>query len=193
MSVRIYATRLDLIVSAFEACFDSTRRLYLGMRDRAYYSARAILQINTGARLRSREHASNYPILAVPSRLFRHADPDLYHILYTLEHNSSHERPTLEFPGVGTNSHIHSLWMSNLFVDLTRVGPNPILKSYQSYLSAALSDHQATIANILLVWYLLLGGQVEEETFWATDKSYAVAPLSFSPFTPLRQCTSATH
>ena len=37
----------DLIVSTFEACFDSTKQLYPGMRDRAYFSARAILQINT--------------------------------------------------------------------------------------------------------------------------------------------------
>jgi hypothetical protein len=40
----------DLIVSAFEECFDATKQLYPGMRDRAYFSARAILQINMRAR-----------------------------------------------------------------------------------------------------------------------------------------------
>ena len=164
----------DFIVSTFEACFDSTKMLDPGMRDRAYFSARSILQINAGARLRSQGHTSNYPIPALPSCLFKHTDPDLHNILHALECNSNHQRPTLEFPRVGTNAHIHSLWMSNLFVDLTRVGLNPILESYQSYLSAAFSDYQATIANVLLVWYLLLGGKVEEETFWAIDKSYAV-------------------
>ena len=46
----------DLIVSTFEACFDSTKQLYPGMRDRAYFSARAILRINVGARAQSREY-----------------------------------------------------------------------------------------------------------------------------------------
>jgi hypothetical protein len=31
-------------------------------------------------------------------------------------------------------------------------------------------------ANIILSWFIYLGGPVEEETFWADDKSYAVAP-----------------
>ena len=180
----------DFIVSTFEACFDSTKKLYSGMRNRAYFSARAILKINAGARLRSRKHTSSYPIPAVPSGLSERTDPDLHHILHMLECNSSHDRPTLDFPRVGTSSHVHSLWVSNLFVDLTRVGPNPILKSYRPYLSAAFSDHQAVIANILLVWYLLLGGHVGEETFWAIDKSYAVIPLSFLPFSPLKTVTS---
>ena len=52
----------DLIVSTFEACFDSTKQPYPGMRDRAYFSARAILQINMRARVRSRDCASKYPI-----------------------------------------------------------------------------------------------------------------------------------
>jgi hypothetical protein len=61
-------------------------------------------------------------------------------------------------------------------------GPNPTLKSYESYLSAAVTDHRPMIANVLLVWYMFLGGHVEEETFWAVDKSYAVVSfvLSFS-------------
>jgi hypothetical protein len=41
----------DLIVSTFEGCFDSTKQLYPGMMDRAANSARAILQINAGARV----------------------------------------------------------------------------------------------------------------------------------------------
>ena len=56
----------DLIVSALEACFDSTKRLYPGMRDRAYFSVRDILQINTGAKVQSRECASKYPIPVSP-------------------------------------------------------------------------------------------------------------------------------
>jgi hypothetical protein len=163
----------EFIVSTFEACFDSTKQLYPGIRDRAYFSAQAILQINTGARAQSSELASKYPIPtpAVPSSTFQHTDPDLHHVIRMLECNRGPGKPTLDFPKGDTNTDAHSLWMSNLFVDLTRVGPNPILKSYESYLSVAVTNHQAAIANTLLMWYMLLGGHVEEETFWAVDKS----------------------
>ena len=184
---------LDLIVSAFEACFDSTGQVYPSVRDRAYYSARAILQINRDARLRSQEHASNYPIPVVPLLSSLQPDPDLSHILHTLEGNSSRKRPSLLFPNAGTNSHIHLLWVSNLFVDLALVGPNPILHYYPGYLSAAYSDHQAVIANTLLVWYLLLGGHVEEGKLWAIDKSYAVVFLSFILSARSTPRTPVTH
>jgi hypothetical protein len=69
------------------------------------------------------------------------------------------------------------------------VGPNPTLKSYESYLSAAFTNHQPMIANTLLVWYILLGGHVEEETIWAVDKSYVVVSLSFPSSAHLRLCT----
>jgi hypothetical protein len=169
----------DLIVSTFEACFDSTKQLYPAMRDRAYFSARAILQINTGARAQSREHAIKYPIPAVSSSSVQHIDPDLHHVIRMVECNSNPDKPALEFPKVGTNTQAHSLWVSNLFVDLTRVGPNPTLWSYKSYLSAALANHRATVSNTLLLWHMFFGGYVEEETIWAFDKSYAVVSLSF--------------
>jgi hypothetical protein len=176
----------DLIVSAFEECFDATGQLYPGMRDRAYFSARAILQINMRARAQSHKLVSKYPIPTVSLgsvRHIKHTDPDLYHIIRMLKCNLEHSKPTLDFPK-GTNTHTHSLWMSTLFVDLTCVGPNLTLASYKSYLSMATSDHQAVIANTLLMWYMFLGGHVEEETLWAVDKSYVVVLLFF----PLLAC-----
>jgi len=47
----------DSIISIFEACFDSTKQLYPGMMDRAYFSALAMLQINMRARAQSHEYA----------------------------------------------------------------------------------------------------------------------------------------
>ena len=161
----------DFIVSTFEACFDSTGQLYPGMRDRAYYSARAILRINTSARTHSLERASKYPIPTVSWSSSQYIDPDLHDLLSMLELNFRPGRPTLCFPRVGTNPSAHLVWISNLFVELTYAGPNPILLSYNSYLSAAITDHRAVVANTLLVWYILLGGDIEEETFWAFDKS----------------------
>ena len=169
----------DLIVSAFEACFDSTEQLYPGMRDQAYFSARAILQISLRARVQSRECASKYSIPEVSSNISQYPDPDLCHVIRMLQCNFDSDRPTLDFPRVGANSHNHLLWMSNLFVDLTRMGPNPFLQSYESYLSAAITNHQAMIADTLLMWYMSLGGCIEEETSWAIDKSYVLDPLSF--------------
>jgi len=166
-----YDPPFDFIVSTFEACFDSAGQPYPGMRDRAYFSAQAILQINLRSRAQSRERVPNYPIPAVASSSFKHTDPDLHHIVRMLQCNSGSSRPILDFPRVDTNTHAHSMWLSNLFVDLTRVGPNPILKSYKSYLSAAVTNNKAMIANTLLMWYMLLGGRVEEETLWAVDKS----------------------
>jgi hypothetical protein len=174
----------DLIISAFEECFDATKQLYPGMRDRAYFSARAILQINVRARGQSHKLTSKYPIPAISSSSVPHTDPDLHHIIRMLECNLDSGKPTLNFPG-STNTHVHLLWVSTLFVDLTCVGPNPVLASYESYLSVATADHQAMIANILLVWYMFLGGHVEEETFWAVDKSCAMISLSFSSFSLL--------
>jgi len=182
----------DLIISTFEACFDSAKQLYPSMRDRAYFSARAILQINLGARIRSRECASKYPIPEIPSEdlilddspdTSQQTDPDLHHITHMLQSNFHSDRPTLDFPRVGANTHNHLLWASNLFLDFTNVEQNPILGSYESYLSAAVNNHRPTIANTLLVWYMFLGGGVEGETFWATDKSYVISSSTF--FSPI--------
>ena len=96
-----------------------------------------------------------------------------------LKRNSGARGPILCFPRGDTNTHAHSLWMSNLFADFTRAYPNQTLASYESYLNAAITDHRPMIANILLMWDMFLGGHIEEETFWAVDKSYAVALLSF--------------
>jgi hypothetical protein len=183
----------NLIVSTFEACFDSTKQLYPAMRDRAYFSARAILQINVGARARSQECASKYPIPAVSSGSVQHVDPDLHHIIRMLECTFGPGTPTLEFPKEGTNTQAHSLWMSNLFVDLTRLGPNPTLGSYMSYLSAAFTNHRAVISNTLLIWDMLLGGHIEEETIWAVDKSYVVASSSFLSTTRSKLCAPVIH
>ena len=87
-------------------------------------------------------------------------------------YGSHSHRPNFSFPRVGSYSHTHSLWVSNLLVELTYVGPNPILHSYGSYISAAKADYHAVIANTLLMWYMFLGGQVEGDTLWVVDKSY---------------------
>jgi len=168
-----YSQLFDLISSTLKECFDSTKQPYPGMRDRAYFSTQAILQIQMKERAQSDEHAFEFPIPTITSSIFQHTDPDLHHLIHMFECNSYPGKPTLNFPKE-TNSRAHSLWMSNLFVDVTQAGSKPILASWQSYLSAAIANHQAMIANTLLLWYAFLGGHIEEGTILAVDKSYVV-------------------
>ena len=70
----------DLIVSTFEACFDSARRLYLGLRHRAYYSGRAMMWIHTLAECKSEAFASTFPLPNVEYTTPA-PDPDLRHLL----------------------------------------------------------------------------------------------------------------
>ena len=165
---------VDVIVSTFEACFDSSRQPYPGMRDRAYFSARAILQITMRATTRSREHASKYPIpiLTNYSTSFRPTDPDLNEVIRILMENAGTLTPTLPLPKID-NTPAHSLWLSNLLVDLARTGSDPVMGDPLDHFGVAEANHRPTIANVLIVRNLLLGGRVEEETFWVIDKSYA--------------------
>jgi len=176
-----YDPPFDLIVSAFEACFDSAKQVYPGMGDRVYFLARATLQISLRARARPQEHASKYPIPAVSSHPFDNANPKIYHLSRILKQNLDAPRLTLAFNGMEETTYTHRLWLSNLFVDLARVGPKPILEVDRLSLDVASTNHQAMVANILLMWYMFLGGHVEEETVWAVDKSYAVVSSSFIP------------
>ena len=52
----------DLIVSTFEACFDSTGNLYPGSGGGAYYSGRAVMWIHTLAMCEFEEFASAFPL-----------------------------------------------------------------------------------------------------------------------------------
>ena len=184
-----YDPLFDLIISTLKACFKSTGGLYPGMRDRAYFAGRAILQINAGARAQSHERASKYPIPKASRGEFYTLDPDLHSVVDMLTHNFGTHKPYLRFPKGGTLT--HSLWMSNLFVDATRVGPNPIPEIYQTHLNAAVTNNSAIIANTLLMWYMFLGGHVEEETFWAAEKSYAMILSSFLS-SRLKSCASGS-
>ena len=56
----------DSIVSTFESCFDFTGSLDTKMKDRAYFSATAILQVHISALRKSEDHALKYSIPRVP-------------------------------------------------------------------------------------------------------------------------------
>ena len=70
----------------------------------------------------------------------------------------------------------HLFWMSSLFVDMAREDPTSLTEISLSKANGTSTSRPAVDANILLAWCIHLGGQVEEETFWAEDKSCVVVP-----------------
>jgi len=164
----------DIVLFSFQGCFDPNNMLYPGMRDRALISGKALIQIHACAGLQA--DRSKYPIPkspwdCSPTGVLRFA----VHI------NNSVGKEISETPA-------NLLWMSTLLVTVTRLPHNPLSGSLQGsedipYKSCGRFGTSRTMdSNILLAWYLTLGGQVEEETFWADDKSYVISISSFGPF-----------
>jgi len=175
----------DMIVSTFEACFDSTRRLYPGSRDRAYYSGRAILWIYTLALCKSEDFARGFPLPNVEYTT-PVPDPDLEHLLLA-NHVGWH--PTRRIvsllsikPGQTPS---HSQWISNLLLhcscaNLTGPRYQPIVHwmPYRHDTKTTISLN--TALNLVLVWCTLLGSPVGEDALMVQDKSYGISYFSSS-------------
>jgi hypothetical protein len=158
------------IVSTFEACFDSARKPYPGMIDRAYFSGRAILQINTAAKLQSQECASNYPFPHGYHYQSSNITKDLDYVLYWFLPSSNAWRGLLDSSSMASTP-AHLMWMSNMHVDITRAIPGSFMRISLSTTNNTTPLDHVTDANAILSWYIYLGGLVEEETLWADDKS----------------------
>ena len=168
----------NLIVSTFEACFDSTRRLHPGSRNRAYYSGRTILWIHTLAMCKSEEFARMFPLPDV-AYTTPVPDPDLEHLLRA-NHTGWHPGPHIEFllrinPG-HTPSHLQ--WISNLLLhyswaNLTELS-HDILHWFFNPQENKTTILLSTTLNRILVWCAILGSPVEEEALKVQDKSYDI-------------------
>ena len=183
----------DLIVCTFEACFDSTRTLYLGSRDRAYYSARAMMWIHALAECKSEEFASMFPL---PDAEYTTTapDPDLRHLLRAdsvadnaefyigelLEINPGHTPP-------------HSQWVSDLLLhcswaNRTRLNYERILYSIPRTHEIKTTIPPDATLNRLLAWCTFLGSAVNGEALKVQDKSYDISCFcSFELLTALHQ------
>ena len=179
----------DLIVSTFEACFDSTRTLHPGSRDRAYYCGRAMMWIHTLARRKSVKFASRFPLPNVKYTT-PVPDPDLEHLLQInfitqtagncivdlLTINPDHTPP-------------HSQWIANLLLHYSYSWTSWIELNYP-YILHRVPETNTTIPldatlNRLLVWCTFLGSPVEEEVLKVQDKSYDISYFCFSSFSLL--------
>ena len=160
----------DLIVSTFESCFDSTRRLYPGSRDRAYYSGRAMVWIRTLTMCKSEEFGRTFRL---PASIYTTPgpDPDLGHLLWTIcgYYNPSHSIKWLLRIDPG-HTRPHSQWISNLL--LHHSWANRAELDYEDLLGCLHGSRKTkptvplplnTTLNRLLVWCTLLGSPVEEE------------------------------
>jgi hypothetical protein len=165
----------DLIVSTFEACFDPARKPYPGMSDRAYFSARAILRITMTARLRSRESTFKY---SIPHDHNHHRaegiNKDLNNILGWLSGWLCSHTYLIPSP---SSTPAHLMWMSNLHLDMIQADPEHHPHITLSITKCTTPLDCTVDVNTILSWHIYLGGPVQEETFWADDKSYVVTLL----------------
>jgi len=171
----------DLIVSIFEACFDSTRKLYPGLRDRAYYSGRAIWWIHTLALYKSYDFARAFPLPDVEYTTPA-PDPDLKHLLRASRINDG--IASLFRINLGQTP-LHLQWISNLLLhyfsaNLTEQYRNFSLQwltySYTTKTTIPLN----TALNRILVWCTFFGSSVEEEALMVQDKLYDICCFCFS-------------
>ena len=189
----------DLIVCTFEACFDSTRTLYPGSRDRAYYSVRAMMWIHTLAECKSEGFASTFPLPGVEYTTPA-PDPDLKHLLRadSVAHNADfYIGQLLEInPG---HTPPHSQWISNLLLhcswaNRTRLDHDRILYSIPRTHEIKTTIPLDVTLNRLLVWCNFLGSPVKEEALKVQDKSYDISCFCSSELlTALHQRSHGTH
>ena len=145
----------NIILSCFQECFDPNKVLYPGMRDRAFISGKAIAQIQAYAALR--DDRPRFPTLESAAWGCTPRGVGRFMMKVNLIGRGISETPT------------HMLWMSTLLVATARL---PYPDSFVPRGRFGIS--RASDGNILLAWYVILGGRVQEETFWADDKWYAV-------------------
>ena len=173
----------DLIISTFRACFGSNGDLYPELRDRAYYSGRAILWIHVLAMCESGEFGSTFHLpttrYAVPA-----SDRDLAHIIDIFTEADSYSRfSALLITGKGHTVQ-HSQWVSNIVLHLSWAIPtSPDFSSMG--VEVYVQDINPSVPldaifNRLLMCCNFLGSPIEEEVLKIQDKSYGI--FDFPPF-----------
>jgi len=169
----------DLIVSTFDACFDSIWNLTPGSRDRVYYSGRAILWIHTLAMCKSPEFANAFPPPRVPMsypRLF--CDPDLDHLLCICVDMSADICYGYLFNTFEGSTPAHTNWISNTMLHLLWANPTGLYCRISPHWIR--SPHETAVPpnatmNRLLAWCILLDSPVEEQMLKVQNKSYDIS------------------
>ena len=177
----------DQIVSAFEACFDSTGELYPGSGDRAYHSGRAMVWIHTFAMCKPGESRMEFPL----NTDYKSPSPDdnLGDLLQVISVAGDPNRCVEQLLRI--NPHhpsLHSQWISDLLLNYSWVNRTKLDYVYILDRISQTDETETTIPleatlNRLLAWCTFLGLPVEEEMLRIQDKSYDVScffSLSYS-------------
>lgn len=169
----------DTIVSTFESCFGFTGTLDKKLKERAYSSATAILQVHISALLNMpEEYTSKYPIPSVHIDT-NEVDGDLRSVLDVLGSIDGEPSPSLSL----ANDPKCALWTSELllwFVSDKR--PNNAAYSSLIHRGDALHYPQwhefppEVVNNFLLVWCVHLGWKVDIKKL-GSQKPYVFIPV----------------
>ena len=164
----------NIIISTLKGCFDSTGKVYPGSRDRAYYSALAVLWIHICAMRVSRDFALKFPLPTIPCNITS-LDDDLGGLLKIyrgrgipcLISQMYHIHPRF--------TSVHMQWTSNALLHLswTRLDAPGIYDS--DSLDSPRGDWGTIPSNVvlnhLLTFCIFLGLSVKEEVLKVQDKS----------------------
>lgn len=177
----------DLIICTLHACFDPTGNVYPALKDRAYYSARAVLWIHILAMCSSKESANMFPL---PTRYTPPSpDHDLTHLLNVYKASSVglRLRFLLNINPKLTPTHVQ--WISNVLLHLTWANwTTPGTFDWICRLTH--NGDRPTVpldamVNRLLAWCLVFGVPVKGEVLMVQDKSCGISYLAFKLLTPL--------
>jgi len=157
----------DLIVSTFDACFDSGRKLSPGSRDRAYYSGRAILWIHALAMCKFPELAKSF---SPPQGFYGGMDSDLNHIIFACRELGRNSWFRTMFLSVYTPSQVD--WVPNLLLRLSRVGWAGLdFAFHPRYIPRPFGDSIHTLpVNYLITYCMFLGSPIEEDILKFQDE-----------------------
>ena len=178
------------ILSAFEACFDSTKKVYPGLEGRAYYSVRAMLWIHTLAGCKSQEFAERFPLPVIKEDLSAYQDDkdELTHLLTVCSYFATLDydhlfRPASLYTIPHGASYLHAQWTSNLLLHIawTRQDNPTIFRWFSEFSRKGYryDDWDAipldVTLNRFLIWSIFLGSPIEEEVLRIQNKSYVVS------------------
>jgi len=173
----------DLIVSTLRACSDPAGKIYPGSRDRAYYSAQAVLWIQICAMCVSEEFALSFPLPTIHFDTTS-LDPDLEDLL---EIYSGRDTPRIIYWMYQIHSSFTSAylqWTSNALLHLSWAQQS-VPDVFELALGYGLGKGWDiiplnTVLNHLLTSCILLGQHVDKEVLKIKDKRYVVSYLCTS-------------
>ena len=173
----------DLIVSTFEACFNSTGKLYPVLKGRAYYSARAILWIHIRAMCVSEEFALEFPLPTIPRNAISFGDDlkDLFGVYRGLD--TPDAAPAWVYNPSPQVTPAHQRWTWNALLHVSWAKRDTLYKVGPVGERHAGGDWSAVPLDALLsrflTWCIFLGWPVEKAVLTMQDKSCVIS--SFCP------------